>query len=132
MGTEEAPEAPPLYRPGTLGRTASGLKRMASLCLSSSIKASISTARRMGNSTTIAVTTAYHENEPSVVSPERVNRDAFAMVFPSTPWLALCQNDVTRVIKPCAADCVEPDLLDFLDVFFVGLGILCENVIYFW
>lgn len=28
------------------------------------------------------------------------------------------------------ADCVEEDLVDFLDVFFVGLGILYENLIY--
>lgn len=123
MGTEEEP-APLLYRPGTLGSTASGLKRIASLCLSSSIKASISTARRIGNTTTITVTTAYHENEPSVTMPERVNRVAFAIVCPNALSHVLRQNEESPAIIPCVADCEEDDLpLDFL-VFFVILGIV--------
>jgi hypothetical protein len=120
MGTEEEP-APLLYMPGTLGRIASGLKERFCLFLSSSIIASISIARRMGNTTTIMVATAYHVNEPTCKMPERVYCVALAMVWPNLLSRVLRQNEESCANKPCAAPCDV--LVDFL-VFFIVLGIV--------
>ena len=80
----------------------------------------------------MTVTTAYHVNDPSVTMPERVNREAFAIVFPNTLSRMFRKDAESPAMIPCDEDRVEGVLLlVFLVDFFCGLTIVMFVLILF-
>ncbi len=130
-----------------VGRIVSGLKRWASLCLSSSIIASISTALLIGNTTTTVVATTYHAIVPSDKTPDLVNVNALLRAPQKELFLLDSTKEVNKFLfdeEGCLEEEEEEDddkgeeisfeeeddaLCDFV-AFFVGFGIF--EGLYVW